>query len=59
VPHISRVDAAADEFVMGRLDVGDHQRALGGTRRGRRDSLAECDRAPGARGRELDDAKAV
>ena len=59
VPHVAHVDAAADEFVMGRFDVGDDQPRHGRARRGRRESLAERDRGPRARGRELDDAKAV
>ena len=29
VPHFTRVDATADEFVMSRCDVGDNQRARG------------------------------
>jgi len=37
------VDAAADEVVMGRFDIGDDERTLGRTRRGRRDALAERD----------------
>ena len=59
MPHISGVDAAADEVVMGRFDVGDDQRTLGRARRGRGDSLAERDLARRARGRELYDANAV
>jgi hypothetical protein len=43
MPHVSGFDAAADEIVMGRFDVGDDERTLGGAGRGRRDSLAECD----------------
>ena len=43
VPNVTRVDAAADEVVMGRFDVGDDQRSLGRARRGRRDSVAERD----------------
>src|SRR5215469_12927448 len=56
MPHPTRVDATADEFGMGRCDVGDDQRTHGRARRGRSYSLAERDRARGARGRELDDA---
>jgi hypothetical protein len=38
--------AAADEFVTGRLDVGyDEIQVLHGAGRGRRDALAEVDRA--------------
>ena len=44
---------------MGRFDVGDDQACQRRARRGRGESLAECDRGPGARRRELDDAKAV
>jgi len=29
VPHLTRVDATADEVVTGRFDVGDNQRPLG------------------------------
>ena len=59
VPDIAGVDATAGEFVVGRYDVGDGQPALGRARRGRGESGAERDRGPGARGRELDDAKAL
>jgi hypothetical protein len=59
VPHVTRVDPPADEFAMGCFDVGDDQPRQGRARRGRGQSLAECDRGPGARGRELDNAKAV
>ena len=44
---------------MGRLDVGDDEPALGRAWRGRRESLAERDRGPGAWGCELDDAEPV
>jgi hypothetical protein len=57
VPYLTRIYAAAGEFVMGLHNVGDDQRCLGRARRGRRDSLAERDRALGARGRELDNAQ--
>src|SRR6266702_6680438 len=33
VPHLTRVNATADEFVMSRFDVGDNQRRRGRTRR--------------------------
>src|ERR1039457_3352020 len=59
VPDLARVEATAGEFVMGRFDVGDDQPPLGRARRGRRESRAERDRGRGARGGELDDAKAV
>src|SRR5262249_28401058 len=45
MPHLTRVDATADEFGMGSRDVGDDQRADSRTRRGGSYSLAECDRA--------------
>jgi hypothetical protein len=49
-----------DEFVARSLDVGDDQvQALGGAGCRRGDVLAEDDRAPGARRRELDDAEVV
>ena len=57
VPYLARIDATADDFVMGRFDVGDDQPSCGRARRGRSYSLAERDRAPGPRGRELDYAK--
>jgi hypothetical protein len=44
---------------MGRFDVGDDQPSLGRAGRGRREPCAERDRSTGARGGELDDAKAV
>src|SRR6266581_1001791 len=59
VPHVTHVDATAGEAVMGRGDVGDDEVALGRTWRGLRESLAERDRGPRARGRELDDAEPV
>src|SRR5215469_13979030 len=59
VPDLTRVDTTADKFAVGGYDVGDGQPPLGRARRGRRESLAERDRGRGARGRELDDAKAV
>src|SRR5262249_42943006 len=58
VPDVAGVDAAAGEFVVGRYDVGDGEPPLGRARRGRGESLAERDRGGGARGGELDDAKA-
>ena len=57
MPHLARVDATADEFVMGGLDVGDDQPPRTRARRSSSYSLAERDRAPGPRGRELDYAK--
>src|SRR5258708_4932073 len=46
VPHLTRVDATADKFVMSRFDVGDNQRTHGRARRCPSYSLAERDRAP-------------
>src|SRR5262249_25729378 len=43
VPHLTRVDAKADEFVMGCFDVGDNQPPFGRARRGRGYSLPERD----------------
>ena len=59
VPDVTHLDAAADHFGMGGLDVGDDQSAFRRTGRGRRESQAERDRCPGAGGRELDDPKPV
>ena len=59
MPHLTRVDATADEFGMGCCDVGDDQRTDRRARRGRSYSLAEGDRARGARWRELDDANVL
>src|SRR6516165_5608044 len=59
VPDLAGVDAAAGQVVAGRYDVGDDQPPLGRAGSGRRDSLAERDRGGGARGGELDDAKAL
>ena len=60
VEHLADLDAAGDELVARRLDVGDDQvQALGRTGRGRREVRAELDRAPGARRRELDQAEVV
>ena len=59
VEHLADVDAAADELVASRLDVGgDQLQALGGAGRGRSDPVAEADRAAGAGRRELDYAEA-
>jgi hypothetical protein len=46
VPDVAHLDAAVDELVMGRVDVGDDEPAFGRARRGRRESLAERDRGP-------------
>ena len=59
MPHVTHVDAAADECVMGRLDVGDGETGLGRTWRGRCESLPERDRGGRAGGCELDDAEPV
>src|SRR6201993_5618356 len=56
---LNRVDARADEVVVGRYDGGDGQLCHGRAGRGRRDALAERDRTGRARGRELDDADVV
>src|SRR6516165_7366941 len=45
MPHLTRVDATADEFGMGSYDVGDDQCSDGRAGRGRSYSLAERDRA--------------
>ena len=58
--HLADLDAATEQLVAGGLDVGDDQvQALGGAGRRRGDVLAEDDRAPGARRRELDHAEVV
>ena len=60
VEHLADLDAATEQLVAGGLDIGDDQvQALGraGCRRG--DVLAENDRAPGARRRELDHAEVL
>ena len=59
VPDLARVDAAVGEVAAGCVDVGDDRPALGRAGRGRRQPSAERDRGGRARGRELDDAKAV
>src|SRR5580704_9859952 len=46
VPHLTRIDATANEFVAGRFDVGDDQCPLGRARRAGNYSLAEGDGAP-------------
>src|SRR5580700_4244963 len=46
MPHLSCVDAAVDQVVVGRFNVGDDECPLGGTRRAAGDSLAKRDRAP-------------
>jgi hypothetical protein len=57
VEHFADLDAIEQLFAGG-LDVGDDQvQALGGAGRRRGDVLAEVDRAPGARRRELDHAE--
>src|SRR5215469_8250908 len=45
MPHLTRVDATADEFGVGSCDVGDDQCTDGRAGRGRSYSLAERDRA--------------
>ena len=60
VEHLADLDAATEQLVAGGLDVGDDQvQALGGAGCRRGDVLAEDDRAPGARRRELDHAPVV
>ena len=59
MPHVSHLDATADESGMRHLDVGDDQPALGRAWRGRCESQAERDRGPRPRRRELDDAEPV
>ena len=59
VPHPTRVDATANEFVMSRLDVAHDQPTRGRARRGPSYSLTEGDRARGARRGELHDANAL
>jgi DNA-binding CsgD family transcriptional regulator/tetratricopeptide (TPR) repeat protein len=59
VPHVAHVDTTVGEIVVGRLDVGDDQDRLGRAGGGFNQPFAESDRAAGARGRELDDAKPV
>ena len=60
VEHLADLDAATEQLVAGGLDVGDDQvQALGGAGCRRGDVLAEDDRAPGARRRELDHAEVV
>jgi hypothetical protein len=59
MPDVTHLDAAADEIGMCGFDVGDDQTGFGRAGRGRREPQAECDRCPGARGRELNDPKAV
>ena len=58
VEHLADLDAATEQLFAGSLDVGDDQvQALGGAGCRRGDVLAEDDRAPGARRRELDHAE--
>ena len=60
VEHLADLGAAAGELASRGIDVGDCQvQVLGRTGRGRRQALAELDRAPGAGRRELDDAEAA
>ena len=60
VEHLADLDSATEQLVAGGLDVGDDQvQALGGAGCRRGDVLAEDDRAPGARRRELDHAQVV
>jgi hypothetical protein len=59
VPHVTRTDATAGDFLMCRSDVGDNQSSYGRTRRRRSNSVAEINRATRARRRELDDANVL
>jgi hypothetical protein len=59
MPHVAHLDTTTDQILMSRYDVGYDERTRGGTRSGCGYSLAERDRAPRARRRELDDANAV
>ena len=57
VEELADLDAGGDQLVPGGHDVGNDQECLGRTGSGRRDVLAEMDRAAGARRRELDQAE--
>src|SRR6202453_626402 len=57
VEELADLDAGGDQLVPGGLDVGNDQECLGRTGSGRRDVLAEMDRAGGAQRRELDQAE--
>jgi hypothetical protein len=59
VPHVTHVDATANESVVCRLDIGDGELALGRAGCRRCESLAERDRGPRSWGCELDDAEPV
>src|ERR1700678_888913 len=59
VPHLTHPDATVGEFLMCRFDVGDNQRAHGGSRRGRSYSVAEGHGATRAGRRELHDANVL
>src|SRR6185436_12573828 len=59
VEDLAGVDTVADELVVRRLDVGDDEETLRRAGGSRREPLAELDRAPGARGRELDHPEVV
>src|SRR2546430_4788104 len=57
VEYLADVDAAIQQMIAGRLNVGDDQvQAARGARCCLGDVRAEDNRAPGARGRELDHA---
>src|SRR5277367_5168377 len=53
VEELADLDAGGDQVVPRGHDVGNDQECLGRTGSGRRDVLAEMDRAAGARRREL------
>ena len=57
VEEFADLDAGGDQLAPGGHEVGNDQERLGRTGSGRRNVLAEMDRAAGARRRELDQAK--
>src|SRR6516164_9230288 len=57
VEELADLGARGDQMVPGGRDVANDQECLGRTGSGRRDVLAEMDRATGARRRELDQAE--
>src|SRR5271170_4919535 len=57
VEELADLDAGGDQLVPGGHDVGNDQECFGRTGSGRRDVLAEMDRATGAWRRELDQAE--
>src|ERR1700722_17542897 len=60
VEHLADLNAATEQIIAGGLDVSDDQiKSLGGAGSGRGNILAEDDRAPRARRRELNDPKVL